>query len=113
MSDDPLGFLIRFEDGPLAGHGNVQSAAGSVDTFRLPADGVWTWPLPDRLKVLAHPEFCDNAAMWPADGDGDGLPPEIVNSRNAVIYRKAGESQMPHGTDLVARGALYRLETDD
>lgn len=105
---DPNGFLLRFLDGPLAGKGNLESLAGTHD-MNVSSLG-WTWPLPQRLGVLAHLAHTSNVAMWDADGDGDGLPEEIWRSPRAIVYRKVMESQLPVGSSHVMRGAEYELE---
>jgi len=85
---DPRGFLMRFEDGPLG-----------TKTHHVPMSAGWDWPLPDRLGVLRDG---DRVVVWDA-ADGE----------YAVVYRKVRESHLPHGTELVVRGAEYRLEVAD
>lgn len=105
---DGTGFLIRFEDGPMANKQNVQALQGSGN-FEV-AQVLFGWPLPDRLCVLTH-EGADNVAMWDADDPGAAqLPAEIICSPNAVTYRKVRESQLDKDLPGVVRGAGYVLE---
>lgn len=104
--------MARFRDGPLSGKGNVSNAGGGLDFLLSVA--VYGWPLPDRMRVLTHAGV-ENVAMWDADGDGAGLPEQIVHSRNAVTYRKISESQIPDEAAAamthVVRGAVYVVES--
>jgi hypothetical protein len=93
---------MRFEDGPLS----------IVNCVPVPSNETWFWPLPDRLSVLAHLEHVERIAAWPTEGDGEGLPVEILESPNVVRYEKVTESQLSRGSDLVARGAVYRLDNE-
>jgi hypothetical protein len=92
-------YMARFVDGPLAGRQDAM----------LPRP-TWTWPLPERLRVLAH-DGEPNVALWDADDpNGADLPSLIVDSPNAVTYVKLRESQLPDRVDdspNVTRGAVY------
>lgn len=95
------GFLVRFEDGPMA----ARSANGII-----PKE-VFGWPLPDRLAILTHPE-AEKVAFWDADDpDAADLPSVLLDSPSAVVYAKVSESQLPEDVPGVVRGAQYRLET--
>lgn len=106
---DGSGFLIRFEDGPLATKLNVRTLTGSGGNFEV-AQTLFGWPLPDRLGILTH-EGVPNVAMWDADNpDAADLPSEVTDSPNAIVYRKISESELDHDVPGVVRGAAYKLE---
>jgi hypothetical protein len=109
---------MRFKDGPMSHIGNIETMASKLagagaqpGSFVIEKD-MFGWPLPDRLKILAHPGLSDNAAIWDATENPD-LPPEIVNSPNVVTYSKVRQSELADDSnDHVMRGAEYQLVED-
>jgi len=100
-------FLMRFEDGPMAARDNISTIAGTSGNTVISCFG---WPLPDRVGVLCHPGVA-NVAFWDADDiEAAGLPKEITDSPNTVIYRKISQSRLKSEMKGILRGALYRLE---
>jgi hypothetical protein len=107
---DSDGYLMRFTNGPLSKRANIKTLAGTTGNTVVPR-ALFGWPLPRRLCVLAH-AAAENAAMWDADKPPPaGLPPEITESPNRVIYVKTSESQLPEDVEGVVRGAEYELQT--
>lgn len=103
------GYLIRFEDGPLARSSNISTLAGTLGNFTIAKD-LFGWPLPDRLGALTHPEAL-HIAFWDAeDPKKSGLPDVILDSPNAIVYRKVSQSQLDTDVPYVMRGAAYCLE---
>lgn len=104
------GYLARFIDGPMSTKGNIQGVLGpSAGSFELGRDA-FGWPLPDRMGILTHAE-AKQVAFWDADDPRAAeLPDEIIESPNAVVYRKVSQSQLDEDVPGVMRGALYELE---
>lgn len=107
---DPGGsFLLRFIDGPMATKHNISTLAGTSGNMAIKQE-VFGWPLPERLGILTH-EGVDKVAMWNADDPTEGgLPPEIIESPNAVIYKRFSMSELAEDVPGVVRGAEYQLE---
>lgn len=108
---NPNGYLLHFENGPMATRHNVGTldprASGNVVIDRE----LFGWPLPARLRILQH-EGVESVAFWDEeDPAAAGLPDIITDSPYAVTYIKIGESQLPDDShDRVMRGASYILE---
>lgn len=98
---DPNGFLLKFEDGPLAKRSGLPSLRGpAMGVLNVPAED-FSWPLPDLLAVA---ENGDRVAIWDAV-TGYPRPEGAVAS---VFYRKVGESALEAGGPSLIRGAFYR-----
>lgn len=107
---DPDGsYLMRFIDGPMATKRNINTLAGTSGNMAIKQE-VFGWPLPERLGVLTH-EGVEQVAFWDADDPANsGLPEAIIESLNAVIYKRFSMSELPEDVPGVVRGAEYQLE---
>ncbi len=100
--NDPHGFLLKFEDGPLAKRVGFMLNDRPVRGVLNVSPEDFVWPLPDLLAVAT----ADNiVAIWNAV---TGIPrPDGATAQ--FFYQKVAESDCPAGGAEMVRGAHYRM----